>query len=250
MNILAIDSSGLSASAAVLSDNMIKAEYSVCNKLTHSETLMPMIDEVIKASGSSLGDMDYIAVACGPGSFTGLRIGSATAKGLAEAVGKRVIAVPTIDALAVNMHGFSGNIVPLIDARRNEAYTGIYRFEGDKLIVIREQCAVPLTDIIKDVNERSKRTVFLGDGAISFREQIDEICTVEHEYALPGQMLQKASSVAWLAAAYAKEGIDQDPGDHAPVYLRVSQAEREGARAKTEAEKAAMAAGHIVREKK
>ena len=87
MNILAVDSSGLAASAAVLSDDVIRSEYTVCNKLTHSETLMPMIDEVVKSSGLALGDMDAIAIAMGPGSFTGLRIGSATVKGLAEAIG-------------------------------------------------------------------------------------------------------------------------------------------------------------------
>ena len=95
MNILAIDSSGLSASVAVLSDEVIKAEFSVCNKLTHSETLMPMIDAVISSSGVALNEMDAVAVAEGPGSFTGLRIGAATAKGLAEAVHKPVIGIRT-----------------------------------------------------------------------------------------------------------------------------------------------------------
>ena len=149
MNILAIDASGLAASAAVLSEGVIKAEFFVCNKLTHSETLMPMVDQVIKASGLLLSDMDAIAVTEGPGSFTGLRIGSATAKGLAEAAGKKLVGIPTVDALARNLTGFEGNIVPLMDARRNETYTGIYTLsEDDSLIVLREQCAVPLSDIL------------------------------------------------------------------------------------------------------
>ena len=247
MNILAIDSSGLVASTAVMSDNIIKAEANTCNKLTHSETLMPMIDTVIRSSGLELGDMDHIAVACGPGSFTGLRIGCATAKGLAEAIGRTVIPVNTIDALAMNMYGFSGNIVPMIDARRNEAYTGIFRTADTGLETVKEQCAIPLAQLIDMVNELGTRTVFLGDGADSFRDQIDKTCTVEHIYATPAQRLQRAASVACLAVVYAGEGRAVDPALHAPIYLRSTQAEREGARAKTEAEKAAMAAGHVVR---
>ena len=175
MNILAIDSSGLAASCAILSDEVVRAESFVCNKLTHSETLLPMVDQAVSASGLALKDMDAIAVSEGPGSFTGLRIGSATAKGLAEAIGRPVIGVPTVDALAQNMAGFEGNIVPLMDARRNETYTGIYFFDNDELVVLREQCAVPLEDILEDVNDRGKKTVFLGDGVKVFRQQIEEI---------------------------------------------------------------------------
>ena len=227
MNILAVDSSGLVASAAVLSDDVIRSEYIVCNKLTHSETLMPMIDEVIRSSGLEPGDMDAIAVAKGPGSFTGLRIGSATVKGLAEAIGRPVIEVPTVNALAQNMAGYEGNIVPLMDARRNETYTGIFTFEGDKLKVIREQCAVPLTDILADVNDRGKRTVFLGDGVRVFEDKIKALCTVPFVFAPPGLRLQRASSVAVLAGRYYEEGCYVDAAEHRPSYLRVSQAERE-----------------------
>ena len=227
MNILAVDSSGLVASAAILSDDVIRSEYIVCNKLTHSETLMPMIDEVIRSSGLKAGDMDAVAVAMGPGSFTGLRIGSATVKGLAEAIGKPVIEVPTVNALAQNMAGYDGNIVPLMDARRNETYTGIFTFSGDKLTVLREQCAVPLGDILEDVNERGKKTVFLGDGVRVFADRINAVCTVPFVFAPPGLRLQRASSVAVLAGRYYREGIFSDAAEHKPVYLRVSQAERE-----------------------
>lgn len=245
MNILAIDSSGLSASVAVLSDEVIKAEFSVCNKLTHSETLMPMIDAVISSAGVALNEMDAVAVAEGPGSFTGLRIGAATAKGLAEAVHKPVIGIPTVDGLAQNMVYYDGIIVPLMDARRNETYTGIYTFEGDRLKVLREQCAVPLEDILEDVNCRNTATVFLGDGIKVFKEQIEEKCVVPHLYAPASLRLQRASSVAVLAEQYIRNGKMTDPAAFAPVYLRVSQAERQGAAAVTPEEKRAMAAGHV-----
>ena len=230
MNILAIDASGLAASAAVLSEGVIKAEFFVCNKLTHSETLMPMVDQVIKASGLLLSDMDAIAVTEGPGSFTGLRIGSATAKGLAEAAGKRLVGIPTVDALARNLTGFEGNIVPLMDARRNETYTGIYTLsEDDSLIVLREQCAVPLSDILEDVNKRGRRTVFLGDGVKVFEEQIRHECRVSFLFSGANNRLQRASGVAVLAEQYIMEGKGVDASLHVPVYLRVSQAERERA---------------------
>lgn len=245
MNILAIDSSGLVASAAILSEGVIRAEYSVCNKLTHSETLMPMIDRVIASSGLTLKDMETIAVAEGPGSFTGLRIGSATAKGLAEATGVPVTAVPTVDALAQNMAYTDGLIVPLMDARRNETYTGIYRFEKEELTVLREQCAIPLDEILEDINTRGEKTVFNGDGVRVFAEQIKEKCKVPYLFAPASLRLQRASSVAVLAEKYYERGLKQDAAEHKPVYLRVSQAEREGAAAKSEAELKAMAAGHI-----
>ncbi len=237
MNILAIDSSGLAASAAVLSDDTIKAEFSVCNKLTHSETLMPMIDEVIKASGLMLSDMDAIAVTEGPGSFTGLRIGSATAKGLAEAIDKPVIGVPTVDALAQNMAGFDGNIVPLMDARRNETYTGIYTFKKDELAILREQCAVPLADILEDAVQRNERTVFLGDGVRVFEEQIRDYCHIPYTFAPASLRLQRASSVAVLAERYYERGQYKDAAEYSPIYLRVSQAERERAEAERVKEK-------------
>lgn len=227
MNILAIDSSGLAASCAVLSGDVIRAEFFVCNKLTHSETLLPMVDKTIDASGLTLAEMDAVAVSKGPGSFTGLRIGSATAKGLAEAIGKPVIGVPTVDALAMNLPGFDGNIVPLMDARRDETYTGIYSFDGEDLTVIREQCAVPLRDILSDVNQRQKKTAFLGDGIKVFADRIKKECTVPYMIAPADHRLQRASSVAVLAAKYFVAGKYSDALEYVPVYLRVSQAERE-----------------------
>ncbi len=229
INILAIEASSLASSAAVLSDDVIKAESFVCNKLTHSETLMPMIDRTISDSGLTMQDMDAVAVTKGPGSFTGLRIGSATAKGLAEALDIPVIEVPTVDALAMNMAFFDGLIVPLMDARRNETYTGIYTFEGGELKVIRPQCALPLAEILADVNERGVKTVFLGDGVKAFASSIQENCRVPFMYAPASQRLQRASSVAVLALKYHEKGQYVDAGDHVPTYLRVSQAERERA---------------------
>ena len=125
MRVLAIDSSGLTATVAVVEDEQTIAEYTVNYKKTHSQTLLPMIDEVKKMIDLDLSSIDAIAVSGGPGSFTGLRIGSATAKGLGLALGKPLIHVPTVDALAYNVYGCGDLICPIMDARRKQVYTGL-----------------------------------------------------------------------------------------------------------------------------
>ena len=129
MNILAIDSSGLTAAVAVMTDGKLAAEYTVNNKKTHSQTLLPMIDEVMKASGLEPKQLECIAVSRGPGSFTGLRIGSATAKGLGLALNIPIAEVSSLEALAYNLYGNEGCIIcPIMDARRQEVYTAAYEF--------------------------------------------------------------------------------------------------------------------------
>ncbi|MGN0253784.1 MAG: tRNA (adenosine(37)-N6)-threonylcarbamoyltransferase complex dimerization subunit type 1 TsaB, partial [Lachnospiraceae bacterium] len=130
MKILAIDSSGLVATVAVLEDDELIAEYTVNYKKTHSETLLPMLDEIKSMINLDLSEIDAIAVTKGPGSFTGLRIGSATVKGLAYALNVPIISVPTVDALSMNLWGSDKLIVPVMDARREQVYTGIYEFAG------------------------------------------------------------------------------------------------------------------------
>ena len=129
MKILAIESSSLVASVAVTEDGVTVAEYTVNFKKTHSQTLLPMIDQIAAMTELDMDSVDAIAVSGGPGSFTGLRIGSATAKGLGLALKKPLIHVPTLDAMAWNLYGASGLICPVMDARRNQVYTGLYRFE-------------------------------------------------------------------------------------------------------------------------
>ena len=126
MKLLALDSSGLVASAAIVDDNITIAEYTVNYKKTHSQTLLPMLDEIKRMTELDLHTIDAIAIAAGPGSFTGLRIGAATAKGLGLALEIPIIPVPTVDSLAYNLYGSDKLICPLMDARRNQVYTGLY----------------------------------------------------------------------------------------------------------------------------
>ena len=139
MKILALDSSGLVASVALIQDETLVAEYTMNYKKTHSQTLLPMLDEIKKAVDLDLETLDAIAVAAGPGSFTGLRIGSATAKGLGLALDKPLIPVPTLEALAYNLYDTPEDtlICPIMDARRKQVYTGIYAFKDHCLITVK-----------------------------------------------------------------------------------------------------------------
>ncbi len=239
MKILALDSSGLVASAAVTEDDTLLAEYTICYKKTHSQTLLPMLDEIRKNIELDMNSIDAIAISAGPGSFTGLRIGSATAKGLGLALDKPLIAVPTLEAMACNLFDTPGMICPIMDARRHQVYTGIYRFENHELAVVRDQQAKGIEELIEEINTMGEPAVFLGDGVPVFKEQILAECTVSVSFAPVHLNKQKAGAVAALAAKYYKEGKIQTAAEHRPEYLRVSQAERERAeRLKREQENA------------
>lgn len=227
MKILAIDSSGIVASAAVVEDDNLLGEYTVNHKKTHSQTLLPMIDEVVRMIELDMDTIDAIAAAGGPGSFTGLRIGSATAKGLGLALDKPLIQVPTVDGLAYNLAGSSALVCPLMDARRNQTYTGLYEFEGFQMHTVLEQCAVGIDEIISRVNEKGREAVFLGDGVLVFAPYIAKHCTVPYTFAPAHLNKQRAGAVAVLAMEYYRAGRIQTAAEHRPDYLRLSQAERE-----------------------
>ena len=151
MRILALDSSGLVASVAVVEkdgeETSTIAEYTVNYKKTHSQTLLPMLDEIAHMTELDLNTVDAIAVAGGPGSFTGLRIGSATAKGLGLALKKPLIHIPTLEGLAYNLWGTDKIVCPIMDARRGQVYTGIYEFDGNELRVLEDQMAVSIEEL-------------------------------------------------------------------------------------------------------
>lgn len=227
MKILGIDSSGIVASVAVVEDDTLLAEYTVNYKKTHSQTLLPMLDEVSKMTELELDTVDAIAVAAGPGSFTGLRIGSATAKGLGLALKKPLVAVPTADALAYNLYDVKGLVCPVMDARRNQVYTGIYRFENHRLSVVKEQFAADIRELLSKLNETGEEVTFLGDGVPVFRRIIEENLRVPYSFAPAHVNRQRAAAVAALGEVYYKEGRMETAMEHTPDYLRVSQAERE-----------------------
>lgn len=229
MKILGLDSSGIVASVAVVEDDILVAEYTVNYKKTHSQTLLPMLDEIAKMTELDLNTIDAIAVAAGPGSFTGLRIGSATAKGLGLALKKPLVAVPTVEGLAYNLYDTQGLICPIMDARRKQVYTGIYRFEDHRLVTVEDQMAVPMEEMITKLNAYQQPVTFLGDGVPVFKDLIAEKLTVPYTFAPAHVNKQRAAAVAALGLVYYKEGKIQTAMEHIPDYLRVSQAERERA---------------------
>ena len=227
MKILGIDSSGLVASVAVVENGILQGEFTMNYKKTHSQTLLPMLDEMSQLIELDLNTIDAIAVAGGPGSFTGLRIGSATAKGLGLALNKPLIQIPTVDGLAYNCWGSSRLVCPLMDARRNQTYTGLYEFCKDELKIIIPQCAVPVTEILDQINNRTKEVVFLGDGVPVFKNIIQEYCRADYIFAPAHMAQQSAASVAALGVEYFAMNKVVSAADFQPDYLRLSQAERE-----------------------
>lgn len=227
MKILGVDSSGLVASAAVLSGDNITAEFTVNNKQTHSQTLLPMIKEVIDYSGVALEELDAIAVAAGPGSFTGLRIGSATVKGLGLVLDKPIIPVPTLEGLAYQLSEANGFICPIMDARREQVYTGIYEIRDGRLVSIMDQCAMDIHDLLKELAQYPEKIHFLGDGVPVYEQIIRDEIVNEFSFAAPHLARQRGSAIAVLGEIYYHQGSVETAAEHRPVYLRKSQAERE-----------------------
>lgn len=219
MNILALESAALSAGAAVWEDNLLKSEQFVNCGLTHSQTLLPLVDAALSAAGKTVADMDAIAVSAGPGSFTGVRIGMGVAKGLALGAGKPIICVPTLLALAYNVSAFPGDIVPIMDARRGEVYTATYRWKDGKMKEVHPMRAIPLKRLLEEVDG----AIFVGDGVEVHRAAISEVKGEKAEFAPAHLCYERAASVAMAAL-----GIPPvSPHAAAPFYLRLSQAERE-----------------------
>lgn len=240
MRVLAIDSSGLTATVAIVEDEQTIAEYTTNYKKTHSQTLLPMIDEMVRMVDADLKAIDAIAVAGGPGSFTGLRIGSATAKGLGLALDKPLIHVPTVDAMAYSMYGCEDIICPIMDARRKQVYTGLYSFSHKKnedgglydepvFQVLRMQMAVPVEELIRHLNVYRRRVVFLGDGVPVYKEMLAEGLKVPYSFAPSFMNRQRAAAVGALGIRYYEEGRYESAAEFRPEYLRKSQAERERA---------------------
>ncbi len=225
MKILAIDSSGLAVSASLADDEKIIAEYALNFKITHSQTLMPAVDTIIKASNFDIKGLDYIACTSGPGSFTGLRIGAAAAKGLAHGLGIDIIGVPTLEALAYNIFETDKVICPVMDARRSQVYNAFYEFKNGRLCEVYPQEARSIDDVLLKASGFDRKVIFLGDAVPVYK---DKILSLPNSVLAPQHCnIQRAACVAALAFVYAREGKTTAYSDFAPFYLRKSQAERE-----------------------
>ena len=225
MKLLALESSAKAASCAVLADGEVLASAWQATGLTHSRTLLPMVEDMLRNSELSVQDMDAVAVAAGPGSFTGLRIGVAAVKGLAWAAEKPCVPVSTLEAMAWPLAHLKGNIVCTMDARRQQIYNAVFRADGDELTRLREDRAISLEDAATDLAGLDGPVFIVGDGA---RLCFDYMCEKGIPCRLaPGHLrLQSAVGVGlaawrqWPEAAVSAQELT-------PVYLRLSQAERE-----------------------
>ena len=219
MKVLALDTSALTATAAIMKDSRIIAEVSFTTGLTHSQTIMPMVDYCLKGAGLEAADIDLFAVSSGPGSFTGLRIGVGTIKALAYACEKPCVGVPTLLGLAHNIAG-DGLIVPIMDARRGQVYCAAYERRGDKLTEVLPPDALDITDLCARLDAGA---LFVGDGVEPHRDKITEIMKEKAIFAPPQLRLQRAASVC--EAALTLEPTTPEALE--VIYLRKPQAERE-----------------------
>lgn len=233
MLVLGIDSSSIVATVAVLSERKLLAEYTVNSKRNHSEKLMQVIDRVLQDSFTSLEDIDAIAVTCGPGSFTGIRIGMAQAQGIAHALDKPLIAVNSLDGLAYNLMGQNGFICPVVDAQRNDVYTSLYKCKDGKPERLWGYELFNAELLVKRVSELDK-VIMLGDGSPVIKKAIDKLQEegVSSEklanisFADPVFLMPKASSVASVGIKRLMAGEDMDNCfSIKPFYIRKSSAQ-------------------------
>ena len=226
MKILGIESSGITASCAISEDEILLCEYTQNHKKTHSEKLMPLIVKALEDSELGIKDIDYIAISKGPGSYTGLRIGAAIAKGFAQALNIPMVAVPTIKALAANVFDNSKYIVPILDAKGRRAYSGIYKWENNELITIKEQFPIDIDELVNIINELDNDVLLNGDGSVNYREFLESNINKKVTFAQERYNILSASSINQIGYQLIKENKAISCYDYSPEYLRPSQAER------------------------
>ena len=225
MIILSIDSSTPVAGIAVSDGMQLLGEITLNTKNTHSEKLMPLVKHLLDELTLSVNDLDAIAVTQGPGSFTGLRIGMATAKGLAQGAGKKLIAVPTLDCLAQNLLHYPGIICPIMNAQKKQVYTAIYRSGRDKLERLSDYQAIAVEQLAAQLKELQEDVWFVGDGVAAFADVFQELLGDACRFADGHNILPRAGALAMLAAERASEEQFDDLYQAELIYIRKSEAE-------------------------
>lgn len=226
MKLLGIETSTRTGSVAIVEGEEIIAEYTLNIKETHTARLMPAIDHILKDAHLTIHQMDAVAVSLGPGSFTGLRIGLATAKGLCLALCKPLIGIPTLDALAHNICCTSHIICPLLDARKGEVYAALYRYQSPTtshgLQKLTNDLVLPLDELLSKIDAPA---IFLGDVLDSYRNLIEGKLREKASFAPPYLNLPRAANVAILGLRKLKSGEKIDLQKIEPLYVRRPEAE-------------------------
>ena len=225
MIVLSIDSSSKVATVALLNDDTLLGEYVINDKREHSVLLMPMIENLLKDCELTINDIDGFVVSKGPGSFTGLRIGMATIKGLSFGANKPYISLSSLDGLAYSLSYFNGIICPIMDALRENVYTALYKNEDGEFKNIMEPTPMELPDLLEMLKEKNEEVIFTGDGLLKHKEYI-KVNFPNAKFASNHVSFTRASSIGELGLNLLKQGIKDDPNS-APVYLKKPQAERE-----------------------
>jgi tRNA threonylcarbamoyladenosine biosynthesis protein TsaB len=223
VKILALDTATSVGSIALVDGPLIKAQHTLNISATHNQRLLPGIDRILMESGWVLNDLDALAVSLGPGSFTGLRIGLSVAKGLAWATGKPLAGVPTLDALAANVPLVPYLICPVLDARKGELYTAIYRRGNEQMVErLSPYQAIKPDELVELIKEK---TVLVGDGLVRYGDYLSERLDDRMLQAPPHLNIVHAVSVAWLAEHRLRAGLEEDVSGCTPLYVRPSEAE-------------------------
>ncbi|MCH5286882.1 MAG: tRNA (adenosine(37)-N6)-threonylcarbamoyltransferase complex dimerization subunit type 1 TsaB [Christensenellaceae bacterium] len=223
MKLLAIDTSGPVCGVAIQTEQGTRCECAVLNKLTHSVNLLPMIDEAFRATGLTIADMDRLAVTVGPGSFTGVRIGVSTVKGLAHGADKPCVAVDALEAMAAGITAFDGVVCPMQDARAGQVYGAAFRVGSARPQRLMDDIPLRLEDFLEAIAAHGDRFLFLGDGMPVHREKIAAMLGDRAVFAPPHQAYLRPGSVAYLASL-TEETVDYR--ELMPLYLRAPSAER------------------------
>lgn len=227
MKILGIDTSTQVASVAVIDENIVIGEFTINTKKTHSQKIMPMVESLLFDLDIDISEIDRIAVANGPGSFTGVRIGVTVAKGLAHANSTEIVTMSTLAGMAFNYVDSDYIVCPLIDARRDQVYSAIYNFENGKANIILEDDLILMDDLIEklqlELKNTSKKLLVLGDCVDKFAERLNEALADKLVLSSPQQRIARGSSLAY-ASNYI--GETRNYSDAKVNYLRVTEAER------------------------
>ncbi|MBR5190694.1 MAG: tRNA (adenosine(37)-N6)-threonylcarbamoyltransferase complex dimerization subunit type 1 TsaB [Clostridia bacterium] len=223
MKILSVDSSSVSASVAITENGVTLAENFINNGLTHSQTLMPMVENTLKDANVSIKDIELFAITNGPGSFTGVRIGIASVKGMADALNKKCVAISTLEAIAEPLKNEDCIVCAVMDARCNQVYTAIFE-NGNRLC---EDKAVLIDELGDELKNYNKKVVFIGDGSVLCYEKLKDVVT-NISVAEEDVRYVHASSIGRLAEVKIRNGeMPIDSANLVPYYLRLPQAERE-----------------------
>jgi len=224
MIVLGIDSSTQVNTIALLQDGQLLCEAVLNTSKNHSQRLMPMIDILLKEAGLEIKNIDGVAISSGPGSFTGLRIGMATGKALAWSLGKPVVGIPSLDGIAFNVQGAAGTICPILNARRNQVYTAIYRISKGELERTSDYMAIEPIELIKYLQDH-KQVTLLGDGIEEFASLFTE--SLGDRLVIPSSpnRLPRASHIAYLGWKRLSKGEADDIINLAPLYVRQADAE-------------------------